>query len=176
VTEEKKPKVRDTVEAAEKDYKKINRTFWTITIITMAIYGATVAGMFMSGMDPKKIVAYGTTFFQFGVIAWGLSFMAPYFLRMERKSDVSISLGRETAEMIEEMKDEMRNVIDDIKNIIDEVKGKDGDLGELRDAIKDIPKKLDELKDRIDDGKPFKKGKSSATKSEALENLEAGEL
>jgi uncharacterized protein YoxC len=54
--------------------------------------------------------------------AWTLGFFLPYLLRQERKMDESLKLGRETAEIISKVSDEIQPIIRDLKEVVHKVR------------------------------------------------------
>jgi len=96
--------VDDDEEEPERDmtevYRAINRKFVRAAAYTMFAYISIIVICFAVGMDPPQVLAVSTTIFQVGVIGWGLGFIGSYFVRMEKKTDLSIHLGVKTANAI----------------------------------------------------------------------------
>jgi len=150
-----------------RDYREINRKFVTAAVLTMLFYGGILAFCrFVLNFDPTKLVATGTIIFQFGVVGWGLGFIGAYFVRMEKKTDLSLKLGNKTVDTLDEVQQEMKPLIADVKSAMGDVKDivrqfkkrnfegvqrsleeltKDGTLKRAAESVEHFPAKIDEL-------------------------------
>ena len=144
-------------------YAQINRKFLRLVMITLVFYGSVLAScLFVFKLSPQHTLAVSTTIFQFGVIGWGLGFMGAYFVRMEKKTDLSIELGTQTADLLKELRSEITPVIDDVKITVKDIRdlterfqGKG--LDELKETFNKVEDHMRRIRDRVErDTEPLK--------------------
>jgi hypothetical protein len=126
-----------------RDYKSINRKFFLAAVGTMVAYGGILAFCsFVLHFDQQRLTVTGDIVFKFGFVAWGLGFMGAYFVRMERKTDMSIKLGSQSIDVLFDVQAKLDPLIADIRTVVTEVK----------DVVKDFhAKSYDGIRDSLNE-------------------------
>lgn len=96
--------------------------------------------------DMKRATEVFTSIFQYQVVGWCCSFMYPYFLRMEVKTDLALQQGRDVAGTLAEVKDDLKPIIDDAKAIVHDLRqavDKYSHDDVVKGVIAEIKKELD---------------------------------
>ena len=110
-----------TPDQLDQECRRINRRFWILGAVSAVLYLAIVVPHRLAGGSNLETSSLGAMVFQFLCIVWAVVFLAPYFVRMEKKTDISIRLGSKTAGYIEELQGEIKPIVADVQKTVHQV-------------------------------------------------------
>lgn len=118
---------------SREEHNRTIRKLWvgciTGAALVFLVTGCTSLAMFLLGYDSKVIVNVSTVVFQIILLPYGLGYVAPALatslLKMGLGVEMSrqgLNLGRETADMMIEIKGEIKPLVTDLQGIIADIK------------------------------------------------------
>jgi hypothetical protein len=148
------------------EHKRFIRRIWKVcligAVVIFLITGTITLSMFFFGYDPKTVLTTSTIIFQILVLSYGMGFFVPAFLTSLIKMGLGVEMsrqgleiGKQTATILTDFKDEVKPIMGDIKKIVEDVrpvvhdaKGvfeefKKQDLGKMRETLDRFQNELD---------------------------------